>query len=85
MAGSLEETRQILSRALFIPAESIKAEDRLLDLNGMDSLAFEAIILELEEATGRDIDVARAVGAETVADMARLLESLRAGQETRLE
>ncbi|MGI9399942.1 MAG: acyl carrier protein [Rhizobiaceae bacterium] len=74
---NLEETIQILARALFIPSESIKAEDKLLELKGMDSLAFETIIVELEDATGRDIDVAQAVGTETVADLAELLQKLR--------
>jgi acyl carrier protein len=74
---NLEETIQILARALFIPAVSIKAEDKLLELKGMDSLAFETIIVEMEDATGRDIDAAQAVGAETVSDLAELLQKLR--------
>jgi len=74
---NLEETIQILARALFIPADSIKAEDKLLELKGMDSLAFETIIVEMEDATGRDIDAAQAVGNETVSDLAELLKKLR--------
>jgi len=75
---SLEETRQILAKALFIPANSITADDKLLELKGMDSLAFETILEEMEDATGRDLDAAKAVGTETVADLAELLEKLRA-------
>jgi len=75
---SLEETRQILAKALFIPANSITADDKLLELKGMDSLAFETILVEMEDATGRDLDAAKAVGTETVADLAELLEKLRA-------
>ncbi len=74
---SLLETRNIFSRALFIPAESISANDVLLELKGMDSLAFETIVVEIEDATGCEIDVAQAVGVETVADLAQLLESLQ--------
>ena len=76
--NSLDETRQILSKALFVPADTIKADDKLLELKGMDSLAFETILLGMEDATGRDLDAAKAVGAETVADLAELLEKLRA-------
>ncbi len=76
---NLQETKEILSRALFLPAESINADDKLLELNGMDSLAFETIVVELEDATGKDINAAEAVGTETVADLAKLLEKLRAG------
>lgn len=79
---NLQETKEILSRALFLPAESIKSDDKLLELNGMDSLAFETIVVELEDATGRDINAAEAVGTETVADLAKLLEKLRAGNQT---
>ena len=74
---SLDATKQILAAALMIPADSINADDRLLELKGMDSLAFESILVGIEDATGRDLDAAKAVGAETVADLALLLEKLK--------
>jgi len=76
-----EDTRQILAKALFIPADGIRADDKLLELKGMDSLAFETILVEIEDVTGRDIDAASAVEAETVADLANLLEKLRASPD----
>ena len=75
---SIEEMKQILAKALFIPADKISGDDRLLELQGMDSLAFETILVEMEDATGRDLDAAKAVGAETVAHLAQLLDKLRA-------
>lgn len=74
---SLEETRKILAAALMVPPDSISADDKLLELKGMDSLAFESILVGIEDATGRDLDAAKAVGAETVADLALLLEKLK--------
>ena len=74
---SLDATKQILAAALMIPADSISADDRLLELKGMDSLAFESILVGIEDLTGRDLDAAKAVGAETVADLALLLEKLK--------
>ena len=77
---SLQETTQILAKALFIPADSIHADDKLVELQGMDSLAFETVLVEMEDATGSDIDAAKAVGVETVSDLAEMLEKLRASR-----
>ena len=76
---NLARTRQILSKALFIPADDIQPEDRLLEMEGMDSLAFEMIALEIEDATGQDLDVAKAMNVETVADLVSLLDSMGPG------
>ena len=76
---SLGRARQILSKALFIPADDIQPDDRLLEIKGMDSLAFETIALEIEDATGRDLDVSKAMGVVTVADLAALLDSMAHG------
>ena len=72
----LDQARQILSKALFMPEDEIKPDDKLLELKGMDSLAFETIVLEIEDTTGKDVDVGQATSIETVADLSALLAKL---------
>jgi len=74
---SLGQARHILSKALFIPADDIQTDDRLLEMQGMDSLAFEMIAFEIEDATGQDLNISKVMGIETVADLASLIESMR--------
>jgi len=76
---SLGRAKHILSKALFIPADDIQPDDHLLEMEGMDSLAFEMIALEIEDTTGQDLDVSKAMGVVTVADLAGLLDSMGHG------
>lgn len=75
--SDIEAVKQILATAFFIPAESIKDDDQISSLKGMDSLSFEALILELERLTGREPDPVKLLGAQTVADLAGIVAEMR--------
>ena len=76
---TLEETKKILSKVLVLPPEKFTAEQQLLEIEGMDSLAFETIVVEIEDRTGRDVDTAKLLDLKTVQDLANLIQGLRAG------
>lgn len=75
--SEIEAVKQILSTAFFIPVASIKDDDLISSLKGMDSLSFEGLILELEQLAGREPDPVKLLEARTVADLAELLRDMK--------
>lgn len=73
---SLIIAKQILAAAFFVPVERIADDDAISDVKPLDSLAFEALILELEDQTGKEIDPVSLLELKTVRDLARLIDNL---------
>ena len=69
--------KEILSKALFVPQEQIDDDSDISGVKAMDSLAFEALVLEIEEWAGKDVDLVELMGVKTVRDLAALLEKYR--------
>lgn len=69
--------REILARVLYVPVESIEHGASISDIKPLDSLSFEALILELEEVSGRDVDPVSLIDLKTVKDLADLLKGLQ--------
>lgn len=74
---SMQAAKEMLSKALFVPEEQIGDNADINTIKAMDSLAFEALVLEIEERTGKDVDLAELMGLKTVADLAAVLEKLK--------
>lgn len=72
----LVAAKAILSKALFVPIERIGDEADLNTIKPLDSLAFEALVLEIERHTGRDFDVVRLIGVKSVHDLAAVLDEV---------
>ena len=76
-AESLAQAKAIISGCLLIPVEHIRDDAEIGDLRDVDSMMFEGILIEVEEATGTEIDVMDLVQLRTVQDIARLLAAAR--------
>jgi acyl carrier protein len=72
--SALDDAKEILATCLFVPADSIADDAVITDIKSIDSLAFETIMLEVEERTGRDVDPIKMLELSTVADLAGMLE-----------
>ncbi|MGE0005468.1 MAG: acyl carrier protein [Parvibaculaceae bacterium] len=65
----------MINRALETPVAGLTAESRLLEIQGLDSLAIERLAAELAEARGTEINPFAFAHVETVGDLARLAGS----------
>jgi len=72
--SALADAKEILATCLFVPADSIADDAVITDIKSIDSLAFETIMLEVEELTGRDVDPIKMLELSTVADLAGMLD-----------
>jgi len=74
---SLETAKEILARALFVHKDRIGDDAALSEVKPLDSLAFEALVLELEEKTGKEVDPVDLLGIRTVRDLAGFIDKLK--------
>lgn len=74
---SMQEAKEILAGCLFIPIEKIGDDVSIQSIKELDSLSFAAIVVELEERSGRRIDPVDLLELRTVRDVATLLERYR--------
>lgn len=75
--NEIEAVKGILATAFFIPVATIKDDDLISSLKGMDSLSFEGLILEMEQLSGQEPDPIRLLEAKTVADLAEILKEMK--------
>lgn len=80
--SEIETVKEILSSAFFIPVSSIRDDDLLGNIKGMDSLSFEGLILEIERTTGREPDPLRLLEIKTVSDLAAMIEDMKSVPKT---
>jgi acyl carrier protein len=79
MADSTFETvRKVLVDGLSVDADVVALESKLNEDLGADSLDAVELIMSLEEEFGLEIEPAKAEGLETVGDLVKLIDSLRA-------
>jgi acyl carrier protein len=74
---SLDTAKEVLAEALFIHKDRISDDAALNEVKPLDSLAFEALILALEEKTGKEVDAVNLIGIQTVRDLAGVIEKLK--------
>jgi acyl carrier protein len=74
---ALGTAKDILANCLFIPADKIGDDAGLYDLKPVDSVTFETLVLEIEERTGKDVDVDALLSMRTVRDLAALIAASR--------
>ncbi|WP_036593774.1 acyl carrier protein [Ottowia thiooxydans] len=74
MTTSLLRAKMLLSHCLLIPVEQIDDDADVGDLRGVDSLMFEGIVIEIENATGTRVDVMDLLQLRTVRDVAKILD-----------
>ncbi|MBK1871405.1 acyl carrier protein [Aestuariivirga sp. YIM B02566] len=79
--SELATIKTIIARAFFIPADAIADDADIAEIKGMDSLTFEALMLEIEEATGQEPDPVALMDVRTVADLARMIEEMKAAAQ----
>jgi acyl carrier protein len=72
--NTLEKAKSILSSALFIPIEKISDDAAVSSLNEINSLSFEAIVMEIEKHLGHDVDPVKLLELRSVKDLAAILE-----------
>lgn len=75
--SAMNEAKELLSGCLFIPVDKIGDDAALQSIKQMDSLSFAAVVLELEEHAGHEIDPVDLLELRTVRDVAGLLEKFR--------
>ena len=73
MSLSSDEAKNILAKCLFVNPDSIEDEDVIVEIKAIDSLAFETIMLEVEESTGQPVDPIDILQLQTVADLAKII------------
>ncbi|RLL65459.1 acyl carrier protein [Ochrobactrum soli] len=73
---SLVIAKKILAESLFVPVEKISDDASINDVKELDSLSFEALLLEVEEITNREIDPIKIMQIKKVRDLADLIETL---------
>ncbi|MET4580051.1 acyl carrier protein [Ottowia thiooxydans] len=74
MTTSLLRAKTLLSHCLLIPVEHIDDDADVGDLRDVDSLMFEGIVIEIENATGSAVDVMDLLQLRTVRDVAKILD-----------
>lgn len=74
--AGLTAAKAILSKALFVPLDRIGDDADLNSIKPLDSLAFEALVLEIERHIGKDLDVVQLIGVKSVGDLATVLDQL---------
>lgn len=74
MTTSLLRAKTLLSNCLLIPVENIDDDAEVGDLRDVDSLMFEGIVIEIENAIGTEVDVMDLLQLRTVRDVAKLLD-----------
>ncbi|WP_448950927.1 acyl carrier protein [Labrys neptuniae] len=74
---ALGTAKDILANCLFIPADKIGDDAGLYDLKPVDSVTFETLVLEIEERTGKEVDVEALLSMRTVRDLAALIAGSR--------
>ncbi|WP_423458109.1 acyl carrier protein [Ottowia sp. VDI28] len=74
MTTSLSRAKALLSKCLLIPEDHIDDDANVGDLREVDSLMFEGIVIEIENATGAEADVMDLLQLRTVRDVAKLLD-----------
>ena len=57
------------------PASEINADTRIGTLVAWDSLAHMRVVLAIEDLLGKELNVETMIGIESVADIARILDS----------
>jgi acyl carrier protein len=65
----------MLNRVLKAPAGDLSPGTKILEIDGFDSLAMEQLVGELQNVIGDDIDPLAFAQVETIADVARILDS----------
>lgn len=80
--SEIETVKGILSSAFFMPVGSIRSDDRLENIKGMDSLSFEALILEIERVTGQEPDPLRLLEIKTISDLAAMIAEMKSAAVT---
>lgn len=73
--SATERAKTIVSNCLLIPPESIAEDAVLEELAPLDSLALELLVMEIETATGRRLDLEELLTVRTVQDIARLVQA----------
>ena len=73
MSVSIDEAKNILAKCLFVSPDAIEDEDVIVEIKPIDSLAFETIMLEVEETTGQPVDPLDILQLQTVADLAKII------------
>ncbi|WP_337660382.1 acyl carrier protein [Anderseniella sp. Alg231-50] len=73
MSVGVDEAKNILAKCLFVNPDDIEAEDVIAEIKPIDSLAFETIMLEVEEATGQPVEPHDVLQLQTVADLAKVI------------
>lgn len=79
--SELETIKTIIARAFFIPVSSIADDADISEIKGMDSLTFEALMLEIEQVSGQEPDPVALMDVRTVADLAGLIEEMKAAAQ----
>ena len=74
MSSSLLRAKTLLSNCLLIPVDHIEDDAEVGDLRDVDSLMFEGIVIEIENAVGRPADVMDLLQLRTVRDVAKMLD-----------
>lgn len=72
--SNLERARHLLAAAVNGAAVDIGDEARIGQTEGWDSLAHLRLLLAIEEEIGRTLDPEEAVGIDSLADVAALLD-----------
>ncbi len=73
MSLSIDEAKNILAKCLFVNPDSIEDDDVIAEIKPIDSLAFETIMLEVEESTGQPVNPIDILQLQTVADLAKII------------
>lgn len=73
----LDIAKEVLAKALFINKDRIGDDAAISEVKPLDSLSFEALILELEERTGKEVDPVDLIGVKTIRDLAGVIEKLK--------
>lgn len=71
------EAKEILAKAMFVSLDRFEDDTDFRRMPEMDSLSFEALILEIETRVGRDIDLTKLINVRTVRDLSDLMNELR--------
>lgn len=77
MLDDLREAKEIISKCLFVPEDRITDDADINSIKPLDSLAFESLVLEIEDRTGKEIDPLRLLELKTIRDLAAILKEPR--------
>jgi Phosphopantetheine attachment site. len=74
MKNHIQKAKEIVAKGLKMPIESIADTAELTSLEQFDSMAFESIVLDIQDHVGHPVSAVSLIELKSIQDLAQLLQ-----------